>query len=257
GFQLSADRSVRLGDVLLGCIDEMQEHAAALDVPQESRAETSACMSALDEPRYVRQHEIDIARTHDAQVWMQRRKRIIRDLWFGGADFRQKGRLARIRQPYKASVSNERQPQPDGQFLAGLTGISPPRRLGRRRLEVCIARTAVAATRDQRALARLRQIGDQGLLIFGKDLRAGRHLDDAVLSVGAGTVLAHALPAVLRLEMLLVAIIDQRVEVGDAFRPHIAALAAVAAVRPAEFNELLAPEADRAGASVAGLHVNL
>ena len=48
----------------------------------------------------------------------------------------------------------------------------------------------------------------------------------------------------LGLEMLLVAVVDQRVEPVDAFGPDVAAAAAVAAVRPAELDELLAPERD-------------
>src|SRR5690606_28196976 len=75
--------------------------------------------------------------------------------------------------------------------------------------------------------------------------------------LGARAVLAHAVLAVLRLEVLLVAVVDQRVEVGDAFGPDVAALAAVAAVGAAELDELLAAKADRPGATVAGLHVDL
>jgi hypothetical protein len=44
---------------------------------------------------------------------------------------------------------------------------------------------------------------------------------------------------------------------STAFRHHVAAPAAVAAVRAAELDELLAPEGDDAVAAVAGLHPNL
>ena len=105
-------------------------------------------------------------------------------------------------------------------------------------------------------VARARQIGEQRLLVLGKHLRSRRHMHDHVCAAGAGSVLAHAGAAVLGLEMLLVAIVDQRVEIGDALRPHIAALAAVAAVGPAELDELLAPETDAAGAAVARANVD-
>ena len=49
--------------------------------------------------------------------------------------------------------------------------------------------------------------------------------------------------ALLGLEMLLIAEIDQGVEIGHAFDDDIAAAAAVAAVGPAEFDIFLAPEA--------------
>src|SRR5688572_16567053 len=109
-----------------------------------------------------------------------------------------------------------------------------------------IAEAAVAALGEQRAIAHLRQVGEQRLLVFGVDLRAGGHLDDAILAVGAGAVLTSAIAALLRLEVLLVAVVDERVEIVDALRPNVAALAAVAAVGAAEFDELLAPERQRA-----------
>ena len=56
--------------------------------------------------------------------------------------------------------------------------------------------------------------------------------------------------------MLLVAIVDQRVQPVDRLDPDVAAAAAVAAVRPAELDELLAAERHRAGAAVAGAYVD-
>ena len=79
------------------------------------------------------------------------------------------------------------------------------------------------------------------------------------ISVGAPrarAVGAHAVDAGLGLEMLLVAVIDQRVEAGRAFGDDIAAASAVAAVRAAEFDEFLAPERQAAGAAVARANVN-
>src|SRR5271165_746822 len=54
----------------------------------------------------------------------------------------------------------------------------------------------------------------------------------------------------LALEMLLIAEIDQGVEIGDAFDHDVAALAAIAAVGTAEFDVFLAPKAAGAGATV-------
>ena len=70
------------------------------------------------------------------------------------------------------------------------------------------------------------------------------------LPPGAVAVLAHAMLALLGLEVLLVAVIDERVEALDAFGPNIAAAAAVAAVGPAELDELFPAKRDAAGAAV-------
>jgi hypothetical protein len=105
-----------------------------------------------------------------------------------------------------------------------------------------VAEAAIAAGRQPEALAGLGQVGDQRLIVLGEHLRARRHLQHHVLALRAGAVAAHAMHTGLRLEMLLVTIVDQRVQSVDRFQPHIAATSAVAAVRPAEFDELFAPE---------------
>jgi hypothetical protein len=56
----------------------------------------------------------------------------------------------------------------------------------------------------------------------------------------------------LGLEVLGVAVVDQGVQPVDTFGDHIAALAAVAAIGSAEFDELLAAKAHAARAAVAG-----
>ena len=85
----------------------------------------------------------------------------------------------------------------------------------------------------------------------------GRQLQHHIGAAGAGAVLAHAMAALLRLEVLLVAIVEQRVEVRHAFEDDVAAFAAVAAVRSAELDIFLAAEADAAIAAVTGAHINL
>ena len=98
---------------------------------------------------------------------------------------------------------------------------------------------------------------DQRLAILVEDLRADRHLERDRLAVGAVAVLAHAVGALGGLEVLLIAVIDQRVEAIDDFDDDIAAAAAIAAGGSAEFDILLAPERDAAVTAVAGADVNL
>jgi hypothetical protein len=112
-------------------------------------------------------------------------------------------------------------------------------------------------TRQDKALARLGQIGDQRLTVLIENLRAGRHRQHNIVALGACAVLAHAMPALLGLEMLFIAIVEERVEIGDAFHDHVAAPGAVTAVRTAELDELLAAETDGAFATIAGAHINL
>lgn len=55
--------------------------------------------------------------------------------------------------------------------------------------------------------------------------------------------------AALRAEVLRVTEVDQRIEAGHRFEHDVAALAAVAAIGAAIFDELFAPEADGTGAA--------
>ena len=57
--------------------------------------------------------------------------------------------------------------------------------------------------------------------------------------------------------MLLEAVVDQGVEIFHRFGNHIAAAPAIAAIRSAIFDELLAPERDAAVAAGTGLGIDL
>src|SRR3954451_20064009 len=109
-----------------------------------------------------------------------------------------------------------------------------------------ITKTTITTTRDDDALTGLGQIGDQRLAVLLEDLRPGRHPQHRVRPTRAGAVLAHAVAAGLRFKMLLVAEVDQRVEAVDDFDDDIAATPAIAAIGPAELDELFAPERQRA-----------
>ena len=57
GLEFGAHGAIGAGDVLARGIDEMQQHAAALDVTEEARAQTRALVRALDQARDIGQHE--------------------------------------------------------------------------------------------------------------------------------------------------------------------------------------------------------
>ena len=101
------------------------------------------------------------------------------------------------------------------------------------------------------------EIVDQRLAILVEDLGADRHFENDVLAVGAVAVLAHAVGALGRLEMLLIAIVDQRVEAVDRLDDDVAAAAAVTAARPAELDELLAAKRHATVSTVAGADIDL
>ena len=257
GFELGAHGLVGLARIFLLRRNQMQQHARALDMAEEAVADADAFMRAFDQAGNVGDDEFARVDAGDAEAGMQRGEGIVGDLRLGRGDRRQEGRLAGIGQADQAGIGDQLQPQPDRQLLAGQAGIGAARRLVGRGLEMLVAEAAIAALGQPEALADLGQVADQRLVVLVEDLRAGRHLQRHVGALGAGHVAAHAVDAGLGLEMLLVAIVDQRVQPVDGLQPDIAAAAAVAAVRPAELDEFLAPERHRAGAAVAGADIDL
>src|SRR5579862_4342572 len=257
GGKLRAHRLVRNTRILAGAVDQMQQHTAALDMTEEAVAEADAFMGAFDQAWNVGEHEFAAADVDHAELRMQCGERVIGDLRLGGADGGKKRRFAGIRQADNAGIGDQLQPQPDSDLGAGLAGIGVARRAVGRAFATRIAETAVAAMRQHDALAEFSQIREQRLAIFFVNLRTDRHFEHHVGAVGAMAILAHAAAAVLGHEMLLVAVVDQRVEAVDRLRHHVAAIAAVTAIRPAIFDEFFAPERHAAVAAVAGANVNL
>src|SRR6185503_13748120 len=88
-------------------------------------------------------------------------------------------------------------------------------------------------------------------------LRADRHLQHDIVAAAAVAVLALAGDPRPGLEVLRVAVVDQRVEAVHGLDHNVAAAAAVAAARAAVLDELLAPERDAAVSAVAGADIDL
>src|SRR4029077_1996208 len=211
-FQLGAYRLVGGAGIFGGAIDEVQQHTTALDMSEEAVAEADAFVGAFDQTRNIGEHKFATVDVDHPELRMQRRKWIIGNLGLGRAHGGKEGRLAGVRQADDAGVGNELEPQPNRKFDAELTWIGATRRAIGRTLEVGIAEAAIAAVGKHGALPDLGEIGQKRYPVLVVDLRADRHFENRIGAVGAVTILAHAGPAVGGGKMLLVAIIDERVE---------------------------------------------
>src|SRR5690606_3505554 len=214
--------------------------AGALDMAEEAVAEARAFMRALDQAGDVGEHEFAAVDPDNAELRMERGEGVVGDLGLGRRHGGEKGGLARVRQADEARVRDQFQAQADRALDRRLPWVGMAWRAVGGGLEMRIAKAAIAALEQHDPLTDLGEIGEQVFAVLVEHLRADGDLEDDVLALGAGAVLAHAVAAGAGLEMLLVAIVDERVEPLHAFDDHIAAAAAVAAVRPAELNEFLA-----------------
>ena len=145
GLELGAHGLVGLAGMLAGAVDQMQQHAAALDVAEEAVAEARAFVRAFDQAGNVGQHELAAVALDHAELRVERGEGIVGDLRLGRAHRGEERRLAGVRQPDQAGVGDQLQPQPDPALLAVLAGIGVARRAVGRRLEMRVAEAAVAA----------------------------------------------------------------------------------------------------------------
>src|SRR5229473_2049979 len=120
-----------------------------------------------------------------------------------------------------------------------------------------VAEAAIAAFGQHELFAERGEVVDQRFAILVEHLRSDRHLEHDRFAVGAVAVLAHAVGALLGLEVLLIAVVDQRVQSIDRFDDDVAAAAAIAAARASELDILLAAERHAAVAAVAGADIDL
>ncbi len=120
-----------------------------------------------------------------------------------------------------------------------------------------VAEAAIAAFGEHELFAERGEVVDQGFAILVEHLRAHGNLEHDRLAIGAMAILAHAVGALLGLEVLLIAIVDQRVQSIDHFDDDIAAAAAIAAARSTELDVLLAAKRHAAVAAVAGADIDL
>ena len=109
-----ADRAVGADDVLLGAVDQMQDHGAALDMAEKAGTEAGSFAGAFDQPRQIGHDEFGVVvEAHDAKLRMQCRKGVIGDLGAGMRHAGQQGRFAGIGQPDEAGIRDQFQAQPD------------------------------------------------------------------------------------------------------------------------------------------------
>ena len=195
-------------------VDQVEQHASALDMAEEAVADAGALGRALDQAGNVGEHELAALVADDAELRAERRERIVADLGRGVGDRVEEGRLAGVGKPDQADVGEQLQAQPHPHLLARhrRSGAGAERGWSRSCSWRCRGRPCRPSSKID-ALADLGEVGEQrALFVVGEDLGADRHLDDQIVAARAGAVGAGAALAARRAEMLGVAEVDQRIE---------------------------------------------
>src|SRR5262245_37972229 len=136
---------------------------------------------------------------------------------------------------------------------AGPAEVGAPRRLVGRGGEARVAPPAPRAADRQHALAGHGQVAQRLARVAVGDDGAQRDLQDQIGAAGAVAVRALAVSAALGMVVPPIVKIEEGRQLGSGLEPDTSAVPTVAAVGTTVRNELLATEADAAGASVAPL----
>ena len=133
----------------------MDQDARALDVPQEIVSKTGALRCALDQTRNICQHHgcVDV-NLCDAEIRLERGKRIRCDLWTGIRQHCEECGLSRVRDTDQADIGDQFEFQTKPFFLGRLTLFGGMRYLISRRRKVLVASPAATALEHSQFLAR-------------------------------------------------------------------------------------------------------
>jgi hypothetical protein len=254
GLELGLDRSDALDRVALVIaareVDDVQDDRGAFDVPQERVSESQALARTFDEPGDVRHHVAVLARLHHAEVRHERGERVVGDLGARRGHTRDERGFPHAGEPDERGVSQELQLERDPALLARFTELRERRGTPGRRDEMSVAASAMSAFGDHRALARVREVGDDASGLVVADDRAERDLEFHVLAHRTVHAAALAVRAARGLEVALELVVDERGGLRVRHEHDSAAPPAVAAVGAALGHVLLTSEGGAPGAAV-------
>ena len=171
-----------------GAVDDVHQHRAALDVPQEIQAQAAALGRAGDQPGHVGDGEGVLPRRHHTEVGHQRGERVVGDLRLGRRDHRHQRRLARRREADQPDVGDGLEFEGEVACLARLAEQREPGRLAGPGRQRGVAEPAAAAGGGLEAGARADQVGEQPAVLVEHDGAVG----NLELQVGARGAVAVA-----------------------------------------------------------------
>ena len=219
--------------------------------------------SALDQAGNIGNRKAQIPVTHHSQIGRERRKRVISNLGARGRHAGDERALAHRRHAHKRGVGHELHLELDPERLGWLAQLGERGRTPRRRDEMHVATATAATLGNDHTFAVVGEVGDflarLQILVEQAHDRANGHPEDEVLAICAMHALALAMRTLLRLEMVLVAIVDERGNRGVRNDDDVTTAATIAAVRATLGNMGLATKRGASGTAVArfDLYANL
>jgi hypothetical protein len=220
-------------------------------------SQADAGMSAFDQAGQVGQDKCPFsADAHFAQIRVLGGERVIRNFRMRLGQPAEQCGFAGVGQADQPGIGNDFQFEDQPAFFAGRAGLGFAWRLIDGGGKGLVSPAATASVSDRDLLARLGQIAQDMAPVAVEDEGSGRDGYKEITATLAVTIGAAAGPARLGPPMLAMHDLGQAVGAGHGLDGDVAAVAAVAAVRPAARHVLLAPEAATPTAAVAALHID-
>ncbi len=241
-IELAVDDLELLRGISRSRVDDVDEHARALEVREELVAEPDAFAGALDQAGDVGDRQLAaVGRVDGSQDRLERGKGVLGDLGPGIGDAPQKRGLARVREPRQRCVRHQLEPELERPLVTRQPGLGKARRLPRRRREPLVPTSPRATLGDDGARPRPGQVRqDRPLLV--EDLRADR--DAQLDGLARGAALVRALPVLAAAGAVAPPALKraQVAQIGIGDEDDVSTGAAVAAVRAALGHAVLAAE---------------
>ena len=235
-------------------VDDMDDHRAALDVPEELQTEASSLRRSGDEAGHVGDRVALLPRLHHPEVRDEGRERIVGDLGSGRGHGRDERRLAGARESDEGDVRHRLELEDDVPALPLVAQQGEARRLPSGRRQRGVAEPSAASPGHHKAVSGGGQIPEH-VPLGRSDDRSQGHLEDPVLAVAPGPHVAGALGSRSGLLMGGAMEGEQRSHLGIHLDDDVAAVPPVRAVGPRERLELLTPYGCASVAARTGLHV--
>ena len=216
-------------------------------------------MRALDQARHVRHDERPLVHpdppvADDAELRGQRGERITRHARARRGHRGQQRRFSGVGKADQPHVGQQAEFQFEAARLSWQAGLGVTRRpIGRGR-KGGVPPAALPAPGDHHFVTHLVQVGERGAAVRVARHGAGRDGQHDRGGVFAVLVLAAAVFAARRADVVPVGQVEQSVALRIDADDHVAAVAAVAAVRPTPGPKLFAQEAHAAAPAVPGRH---
>ena len=224
---------------------------------QKADAEPVPGMRALDQARHVGHDERTLVHpdppvADDAELRGQRGERIVRNARAGRGQRGQQRRFPGVGKAEQSDVGQQAEFQFEAARLSGQAGLGVARRPVGRGRKGGVTPAALPAPGDYHFVTRLAQVGERSATVRVARHGAGRDGQHDRGGVFAVLVLAAPVFATRCTHVVPMGQFEQRIALRIDADDHVAAVAAVATVRPAPGPELLTQEAHAATPAVPG-----